>query len=270
MSTVGVVRPFTKFRDRRGDRRGFAWWLALVVCKPILVALRRADWRGVERLPRSGGAVLAANHVSHIDPLLVAEMLLAQDRVPRFLAKDTLFVGPVLGWWFRAAGHVKVDRAAGRAAYDDAVTAARAGCLLLVYPEASITKRPDGLPMAMKSGAVRIALEGSVPLVPVAQWGRARDSSCLQRQAALGSAAERHCVGRRTHPAPRPTRPRPGSRRGTRSHSPRREADIHGARAERDTALAAVRRRAPPRRAHERKEGSSRRWLSWPRSMAGP
>lgn len=171
MSTVGVVRPFTKFRDRRGDRRGFAWWLALVVCKPILVALRRADWRGVERLPRSGGAVLAANHVSHIDPLLVAEMLLAQDRVPRFLAKDTLFRGPVLGWWFRAAGHVKVDRAAGRAAYDDAVTAARAGCLLLVYPEASITKRPDGLPMAMKSGAVRIALEASVPLVPVAQWG---------------------------------------------------------------------------------------------------
>ncbi|MEN8673618.1 lysophospholipid acyltransferase family protein, partial [Nocardioides sp.] len=95
----------------------------------------------------------------------------AEGRVPRFLAKDSLFNKPVVGRWFRAAGHVSVDRAAGRAGYDDAVRAARHGRLLLVYSEGSITKRKDGLPMTMKSGAVRIALEASVPLVPVAQWG---------------------------------------------------------------------------------------------------
>ena len=61
--------------------------------------------------------MLAANHVSHLDPLLVAEMVLAEGRVPRFLAKDTLFRKPVVGAWFRAAGHVEVDRAAGRAGY---------------------------------------------------------------------------------------------------------------------------------------------------------
>ena len=133
----------------------------MAVCKPVLVVLRRPDWRGVAGIPRVGGAVLAANHVSHLDPLLVAEMVLAEGRVPRFLAKDSLFNKPVVGRWFRAAGHVS----------DDAVRAARHGRLLLVYPEGSITKRKDGLPMTMKSGAVRIALEASVPLVPVAQWG---------------------------------------------------------------------------------------------------
>lgn len=143
----------------------------MAVCKPALVVLRRPDWRGSEGLPRVGGVVLAANHVSHLDPLLVAEMVLAEGRVPRFLAKDTLFRKPVVGAWFRAAGHVEVDRAAGRAGYGEAVSAARNGRLLLVYPEGSITKREDGLPMLLKSGAVRIALEADVPLVPVAQWG---------------------------------------------------------------------------------------------------
>ena len=165
MSTMAEMRTTSTLQRRpiHNDRRGLAWWLAVAVCKPVLVVLRRPDWRGVAGIPRVGGAVLAANHVSHLDPLLVAEMVLAEGRVPRFLAKDSLFNKPVVGRWFRAAGHVSVDRAAGRAGYD--------GRLLLVYPEGSITKRKDGLPMTMKSGAVRIALEASVPLVPVAQWG---------------------------------------------------------------------------------------------------
>lgn len=176
----------------RREQRGLAWWLALAVCKPPLAAVRQADWRRVERIPRSGGAVVAANHVSHIDPLLIAEMLLAHGRVPRFLGKDSLFRAPVVGWWFRAAGHVEVDRVAGRGAYSDAVAAARTGRLLLVYPEASITRRPDGMPMPMKSGGVRIALEASVPLVPVAQWGA---------QAILPAYSRRLHVGRRTRVA---------------------------------------------------------------------
>ena len=173
MSTMAEMRTTSTLQRRpiHNDRRGLAWWLAVAVCKPVLVVLRRPDWRGVAGIPRVGGAVLAANHVSHLDPLLVAEMVLAEGRVPRFLAKDSLFSEPVVGRWFRAAGHVEVDRVAGRAGYDNAVSAARDGRLLLVYPEGSITKRDDGLPMTMKSGAVRIALEASVPLVPVAQWG---------------------------------------------------------------------------------------------------
>ena len=77
-----------------------------------------------------------------------------------------LFAVPVVGWWFRSAGHVEVDRSAGQAGYRGAVEAVARGQLVLVYPEGSITKREDGLPMAMKSGAVRIALAASVPLLP--------------------------------------------------------------------------------------------------------
>jgi 1-acyl-sn-glycerol-3-phosphate acyltransferase len=170
--TRRVIREVLRTDPRLGaEPRGFAWWLSILVCKPILLVLRRPDWRGVEYVPRAGGAVLAANHVSHIDPLLVAEMILAQRRVPRFLAKDSLFAVPLVGWWFRSAGHVEVDRSAGQAGYRSAVEAVARGQLILVYPEGSITKREDGLPMAMKSGAVRIALAASVPLLPVAQWG---------------------------------------------------------------------------------------------------
>jgi len=167
-----VIREVLRTDQRLGaEPRGLAWWLAILVCKPFLLVLRRPDWRGVEHVPRVGGAVLAANHVSHIDPLLVAEMILARRRVPRFLAKDGLFAVPVVGWWFRSAGHVEVDRSAGQAGYRSAVGAVARGQLVLVYPEGSITKREYGLPMAMKSGAVRIALATSVPLLPVAQWG---------------------------------------------------------------------------------------------------
>ncbi|MBR7513351.1 1-acyl-sn-glycerol-3-phosphate acyltransferase, partial [Mycobacterium tuberculosis] len=83
--------------------------------KPLLLLVRRADWRGTERLPGSGGAVLAANHVSQADPLFLAEMVLAQGRTPRFMAKSSLFQSRAVGWWFRSAGHVQVDRSDGRA-----------------------------------------------------------------------------------------------------------------------------------------------------------
>jgi 1-acyl-sn-glycerol-3-phosphate acyltransferase len=74
--------------------------------------------------------VLAANHVSHLDPLLVAEMVLAEVAGATVSAKDSLFNKPVVGRWFRAAGHVEVDRAAGRAGCGEAVSAARNGRLL--------------------------------------------------------------------------------------------------------------------------------------------
>ncbi|WP_312855780.1 lysophospholipid acyltransferase family protein [Nocardioides stalactiti] len=153
------------------ERRGVPWWVAITVIKPILVVVRRRDWRGTELLPGSGGVILAANHVSHVDPLLLSEMVLAQRRVPAFLAKSALFDRRLVGWWFRSAGHIAVDREEGRQGYDAALAAVRSGRVVLVYPEGSITKADDGWPMAMKNGAARLALESGAPLLPVAQWG---------------------------------------------------------------------------------------------------
>jgi len=90
--------------------RGVAWWVAFLVCKPALTLVRRRDWRGLDQIPSSGGVVLAANHVSHVAPLLIAEMVLAQGRTPAFLAKSSLFGQAIVGRWFRAAGHAILAR----------------------------------------------------------------------------------------------------------------------------------------------------------------
>lgn len=150
---------------------GVAWWVAFLVCKPALILVRRRDWRGLDQIPPSGGVVLAANHVSHVDPLLIAEMVLAQGRTPAFLAKSSLFGEGIVGRWFRAAGHVEVDRSHGGDGFGAALTALRGGALLVVYPEGSITKDRDGRLLNLKTGAVRLALESGAPLIPVAQRG---------------------------------------------------------------------------------------------------
>ena len=173
-------------RRAPADARGPAWWLALVVCKPLLLLVRRADWRGTERLPGSWGAVLAANHVSQADPLFLAEMVLAQGRTPRFMAKSSLFQSRAVGWWFRSAGHVQVDRSDGRAGIRAAIEAVDRGALVVVYPEGSITNRPDARLMSLRSGAVRIALETSVPLIPVAQWGVQAIAPAYEGRVVLG------------------------------------------------------------------------------------
>lgn len=152
-------------------RRGVAWWTAYIVCKPVLVAVRRRDWRDVDRIPSRGGAVLAVNHVSEIDPLLIAELVLARGRTPAFLAKTSLFSRGLVGTWFRAAGHVEVDRDHGGDGFGAALRALRGGALLVVYPEGTITVDQRGRPMPLKTGAVRLALESGAPLIPVAQWG---------------------------------------------------------------------------------------------------
>lgn len=73
--------------------------------------------------------------------------------------------------WFRAAGHVEVDRDHGGDGFGAALRALQGGALLVVYPEGSITVDQRGRPMTLKTGAVRLALESGAPLIPVAQWG---------------------------------------------------------------------------------------------------
>jgi 1-acyl-sn-glycerol-3-phosphate acyltransferase len=153
------------------SRWGAAWWVAYLVCKPVLMVVRRRDWRGLEQIPARGGVVLAVNHVSHVDPLVIAEMVLALGRTPAFLAKSSLFGEGIVGWWFRAAGHVEVNRDHGTDGFRAALAALREGALLVVYPEGSITKDRDGRLMELKTGAVRLALESGAPLIPVAQRG---------------------------------------------------------------------------------------------------
>lgn len=159
-----------KYRKLQGER-GWAWTVAVGILKPILLATTKQDWTGGQKIPTSGGAIIALNHVSHVDPLTAAHLVWDYGRESRYLAKSTLFKNAQLGRFLRAAGQIPVDRAAGADAFKEAVAAVNAGEIVVVYIEGSITKDPAGWPMVPKSGAARVALETGAPVIPVGQWG---------------------------------------------------------------------------------------------------
>ena len=129
-----------------------------------------------ENLPDEGAVVVAPNHYSDIDPLVIGYSMYKRKRMPRFLAKASLFRVPVFGWMLRKAGQVPVERAGGTGA--DPLAAARriaaAGHAVVIYPEGTLTRDPDLWPMRGKFGAVRTALDAGIPLIPVVSWGAQR------------------------------------------------------------------------------------------------
>jgi 1-acyl-sn-glycerol-3-phosphate acyltransferase len=162
-----------KVREFQEGRRGWAWWIAVPIVKPVLLGTTRHRWIDGSKLPAEGGFILVVNHISEVDPLIVAHIVWDHGRIPRYLAKSGLFKNTFLGFFLKAAGQIPVYRASRDAvgAYDAAVAAVREGKCVVVYPEGTITRDPGLWPMTGKSGAARIALETGAPVVPVGQWG---------------------------------------------------------------------------------------------------
>ena len=153
------------------------WVMKYVLLGPLLRLFFRPRIEGVENIPRSGGAMLASNH------LAVADSFFLPLTVPRrvtFLAKREYFTGRgVRGWlkkaFFAGVGQVPIDRSSAAAAYaalDTAVRLLREGRLLGIYPEG--TRSPDGRLYKGKTGVARMALEAGVPVIPVAMFGTDR------------------------------------------------------------------------------------------------
>src|SRR4051794_6682344 len=152
--------------------RGFWYGFAIDVLWPVLMAVALWDFRGGRQVPTSGGALLAVNHLSHVDPIVLVSYCMAQGRVPRFLAMKELWGMTVVGAPLRGGRHIPVDRrASGIEAYRAAVEAVRQGEVVVVYPEGGFAGHSDGWPRAARPGIARIALETGAPVIPVAQWG---------------------------------------------------------------------------------------------------
>ena len=148
----------------------FTAWVALAVLR---LQRWRIEVRGAEHLPRVGGAVIVANHTSFWDFLTVGfRPYLSWGRPLRILAKESLFAVPVLGSLMRRCGHVPVRRGNASGALGSAVEALRAGELVLVLPEQTITPSFELLPF--KKGAARMAAAAGVPLIPAVSWGSHR------------------------------------------------------------------------------------------------
>jgi 1-acyl-sn-glycerol-3-phosphate acyltransferase len=132
----------------------------------------RLSHEHLERIPRTGPAIVACNHISYLDPLTNGEAVVRAGRRPRFLAKEDLFRIPVVGRALRGAGQIPVSRGTrDRSSLDRAATALARGEVIVVYPEGTVTKREDGLPMEGKTGLVRLALLTGAPIIPMASWG---------------------------------------------------------------------------------------------------
>ncbi len=156
------------------SRPSLFWPLAAIIV-PFVGVVAKISVRGAEKLPKSGAFVLAPNHYSEFDPLIVAVAVWRMARAPRFMAKESLFRVPVLGAALRKTGMIPVARAASAAAVKHTLEQAQElvhhGRGIIVYPEGTLTRDPDLWPMRGKSGAVRLALAGDIPLIPMAQWG---------------------------------------------------------------------------------------------------
>lgn len=161
-------------RFRSEKSRPSIFWVLGGLLLPVMNLAARYEIEGRNKLPRSGSFVLAPNHYTEIDPVVVGVVCWKLGRLPRFLAKGSLFRIPVVGWVLRKAGQVPVERG-GSARGNGPVQAAHAlveqGHMLVVYPEGSLTRDPGLWPMRGKTGAVRIALEQGIPIIPAAHWG---------------------------------------------------------------------------------------------------
>ena len=139
-----------------------------VVSWPILRLAFRYRARGAENLPREGGYVLAAGHVSNLDPWALG-LEIWPGRFLRFMAKSELFWFP-LSLVISGVGAFRVNRGqADRQAIQTAVELAREGNVIAMFPEG--TRRKKGMRKKHEAkahtGAARIALEAGVQLVPV-------------------------------------------------------------------------------------------------------
>jgi 1-acyl-sn-glycerol-3-phosphate acyltransferase len=155
-------------------------WRWRLIAALVVVIFKLQRWRirveGLEHVPRHGGAVLAFNHHSYTDFVLLAWAPVLRLRRPvRFLAKREVWASRWTGWLVRCGEAVPVDRGSATAragAFDAAAAALRAGDLVAVAPEQTISRSFELLPF--RTGAVRMAQQGGVPIVPVIGWGSQR------------------------------------------------------------------------------------------------
>lgn len=161
------------------SRQRLTWrWriIAAIVIAVVRVQRWRVDVRGLQHVARRDGAVVVWNHHSYVDFAMVAWAIVRRlGRPVRFLAKREVWQSRWLGWTVRWGQAVPVDRAdsgSRHGAFDAAVAALRAGDLVGIAPEQTISRSFELLPFS--TGAARMAQRAGVPIVPAVSWGSQR------------------------------------------------------------------------------------------------
>ncbi|HEX8008642.1 MAG TPA: lysophospholipid acyltransferase family protein [Trebonia sp.] len=151
-----------------------AWrMLSVILLRPLLSLLIRNKWQGQENIPKTGGIILAPNHLSYVDWGTDALFCDGTGRYPVFLIKASAFEVKGIGRFLHEAGQLPVHRGRADAALvlRDAEKALASGAVVIIYPEATATRDPELWPMVAKTGVARLALTSGAPVIPVAHWG---------------------------------------------------------------------------------------------------
>ncbi|GIH23880.1 1-acyl-sn-glycerol-3-phosphate acyltransferase [Acrocarpospora phusangensis] len=154
--------------------------MAEIVYPPVIGALKtmfrvldmKIDIVGAENVPTTGGAVLVSNHISYLDFIFAGLAARPSRRLVRFMAKKEVFDNKISGPLMRGMHHIPVDRAEGAGAYIAALRALKAGEVVGVFAEATISR--SFTVKEIKNGAVRMAAATNTPMIPMALWGTQR------------------------------------------------------------------------------------------------
>ncbi|MEU2987163.1 lysophospholipid acyltransferase family protein [Micromonospora aurantiaca (nom. illeg.)] len=155
-------------------RAPLLWRSAQTLARAVVGLVGRLEVTGdVPDALRHGPLVLAANHISPFDPVVLAAACRVRRVAPRIMATGGLFRAPVIGSLMRRAGHIRVDRgtSAVHRSLEVAAEAVAGGSVVVVYPEGRIGLDPGMWPERGKTGAARLAFASGAAVVPVAQWG---------------------------------------------------------------------------------------------------
>ncbi|HEX4189431.1 MAG TPA: lysophospholipid acyltransferase family protein [Marmoricola sp.] len=132
----------------------------------------RIAMTGAENIPLTGGALVAVNHLSFVDYVLAGYPGAERNRLTRFMAKKEVFDHAIGGPVMRSFHHIAIDRASGQGGMDEARRYLDDGELVGIFPEGTISRSFELQPL--KTGAVRIAADAGVPLIPIVLWGTQR------------------------------------------------------------------------------------------------
>ena len=145
----------------------------IVTAKAAFKALGlRFQMTGTDNVPRTGGAVVAVNHVSYVDFVLGGFAAQPSKRLVRFMAKRELFDHRLTGPLMRSLHHISVDRADGVDSYNEGISYLRQGELVGIFPEATISRSFEL--KEFKTGTTRMAAAAGVPVIPLILWGTQR------------------------------------------------------------------------------------------------
>jgi 1-acyl-sn-glycerol-3-phosphate acyltransferase len=162
-------------RSLPSAEKTFVWRFLAGIVVPALLVLGRYSFHETQKVPKRGAFIMTPNHYTDFDPLVAAYAVWKHGRVPRFLAKASLFKVPILGAAMRATGQIPVERATpGTDPLAAAGELVQKEFALIIYPEGTLTRDPHLWPMRGKYGAARLALRYDVPVIPMATWGAQR------------------------------------------------------------------------------------------------